>query len=119
MFEKMVRDWFSESEHSYNEFIRALLRGDLKAMNAYMNRVALATFSFFDTGKRPSEYAEPEWFYHGFVLGLIVDLADRYVVTSNRESGFGRYDVMLEPLHTGDDAILMEFNLFQQEVPHF
>lgn len=115
MFEKMVRDWFSESEHSYNEFIRALLRGDLKAMNAYMNRVALATFSFFDTGKRPSEYAEPERFYHGFVLGLIVDLAGRYVVTSNRESGFGRYDVMLEPLHAGDDAILMEFKVHDPE----
>lgn len=115
MFGKMVHDWFSESEHSYNEFIRALLKGDLKAMNAYMNRVALATFSSFDTGKRPSEHAEPERFYHGFVLGLIVDLADRYAVTSNRESGFGRYDVMLEPLHADDDAILMEFKVHDPE----
>ena len=52
-------------------------------------------FIFFDTGKSPQ--GEPERFYHGFVLGLMVELEDRYVITSNRESGFGRYDVMLEP----------------------
>ena len=96
MFSNMIRGWFSGSDSSYNEFIKALLKNDLKAMNAYMNRVALATFSYFDTGKRPSG-SEPERFYHGFVLGLMVELSDRYVLTSNRESGFGRYDVMLEP----------------------
>lgn len=115
MFGKMVHDWFSGSEHNYNAFIRALLKDDLKAMNVYMNRVALATFSFFDTGVRPSEHTEPEQFYHGFVLGLLVDLADRYAVTSNRESGFGRYDVMLEPLHADDDAILLEFKVHDPE----
>lgn len=112
MFEQMIEDWFSDFTPSYNDFIRALLKGDLKSMNGYMNRVALATFSYFDTGKKPSEEAEPERFYHGFVLGLIVDLADRYVVTSNRESGFGRYDVMLEPCHEEDDAIILEFKVY-------
>ena len=77
-------------------------------MNLYMNRVALTTFSYFDTGKHPSEAAEPERFYHGFVLGLMVDLAERYTITSNRESGFGRYDVILEPLSDTDDAIILE-----------
>ena len=96
MFESMVRDWFAEDDSSYNDFIRALLADDIKAMNIYMNRVALQSFSYFDTGNRPSG-EEPERFYHGFVLGLMVELTDRYVLTSNRESGFGRYDVMLEP----------------------
>ncbi len=64
-------------------------------MNIYMNKIAMATFSYFDTGKNPSK-EEPERFYHGFVLGLMVELADQYVLTSNRESGFGRYDVILE-----------------------
>lgn len=96
MFEGMIRDWFSESDANYNDFIRALLLDDVKAMNVYMNRVALQTFSYFDTGRKPSG-EEPERFYHGFVLGLMVELSDRYVLTSNRESGFGRYDVMLEP----------------------
>ena len=74
-------------------------------------RLMLATFSSFDTGKHPSETAEPERFYHGFVLGLMVELSDRYTITSNRESGFGRYDVMLEPLNETDDAIIIEFKV--------
>lgn len=110
MFHSLIHDWFSNSSDNYNDFIKALLEGDIKAMNTYMNKVALATFSYFDTGKNPSE-EEPERFYHGFVLGLIVELADRYILTSNRESGFGRYDVMLEPKKTGDDGIILEFKV--------
>lgn len=115
MFENMIREWFSEYEESYNDFIKALLKDDIKAMNLYMNRVALATFSFFDTGKHPSARTEPERFYHGFVLGLMVELADRYVITSNRESGFGRYDVLLEPIARKDKAIILEFKVFDPE----
>lgn len=115
MLKKLVRSWFAPSASNYNEFIKALLRGDLKAMNLYMNRIALSMFSFFDTGRRPSEVTEPERFYHGFVLGLIVDLEDRYHITSNRESGFGRYDIMLEPTDSKDPAILMEFKIQDPE----
>lgn len=110
MFQKMVSGWFGEDSSNYNDFIKALLLGDKKAMNVYMNRVALSTFSYFDAGRHPSE-SEPERFYHGFVLGLIVDLKDRYVITSNRESGFGRYDVLLEPLNEKDDGIILEFKV--------
>lgn len=115
MFERMILGWFKGTLSNYNEFIKALLRGDQKAMNAYMNRVALATFSFFDTGKKPSDETEPERFYHGFVLGLMVELADRYNLTSNRESGFGRYDVLLEPRKKCDDAIILEFKVHDPE----
>lgn len=111
MFERMIRDWFSEFTPSYHTFLKALLVGDVKAMNTYMNRTALDTFSYFDTGGRPSDKTEPERFYHGFVLGLMVDLADRYKITSNRESGFGRYDVVLEPLSRKDDGIILEFKV--------
>lgn len=115
MFRNMVHDWFTEAEADYNDFIKAMRMGDLKAMNAYMNRVALTTFSYFDTGKNPS-LEEPERFYHGFVLGLIVDLQNRYVITSNRESGFGRYDVMLEPKNPEEeDAIILEFKVHDPE----
>ena len=114
MFCVMVKGWFRRSSREYNEFIKALLSDDLKAMNHYMNKVALATFSTFDTGTKPSEAAEPERFYHGFVLGLLVDLADRYTVTSNRESGFGRYDVLLEPKHE-EDGIILEFKVRDAE----
>ena len=116
MFLDMVKGWFGGSAKvSYNDFIKALLINDKKAMNRYMNKVALATFSSFDVGNKPSEYSEPERFYHGFVLGLMVDLADRYAITSNRESGFGRYDVMLEPLNEQDDAIIIEFKVYDPE----
>lgn len=111
MFESMIHEWFSDYDSGYNDFIKAMLQDDLKAMNVYINRVAQATFSFFDSGKKASAENEPERFYHGFVLGLIVDLEERYLVTSNRESGFGRYDVMLEPKRNTDDAIILEFKV--------
>ena len=114
MFRNMVRGWFKSVKVDYNDFVKALLLGDVDAMNEYMNEVALNLFSYFDTGDRPSG-AKPERFYHGFVLGLIVDLQGRYVVTSNRESGFGRYDVLLEPKNPAqDDAVILEFKVRNQ-----
>ncbi len=113
MFRKMVKTWFRYDKVAYNRFIKALLTGNLKEMNAYMNRVSLAMFSFFDGGNRPSEFTMPERFYHGFVLGLLVELADRYDITSNRESGLGRYDVMLIPLRQGDNGIILEFKVHE------
>lgn len=111
MFEDMIRDWFSENDH-YNDFIQALLLDDLDEMNTYMNEIAMDSFSYFDTGKKSSE-ENPERFYHGFVLGLMVELTNQYMLTSNRESGLGRYDVMLEPNQQNDDAIIFEFKVFQ------
>ena len=112
MFRNLIRGWFGEVESDYNDFIKALLLGDEDAMNEYMNRVAEDIFSCFDTGRRSSGRTEPERFYHGFVLGLMVELQGRYVISSNRESGFGRYDVMLEPVSEKDDAIILEFKVF-------
>ena len=114
-FGRCIKIWFCEDSADYNDFIKALLCGDRKEMNAYMNRVSLSMFSSFDGGKHPSGIMNPERFYHGFVLGLLVDLAGRYEVTSNRESGFGRYDVMLSPLNQGDDGIILEFKVHSPE----
>lgn len=111
MFRKMIGKWFSGSASVCNGFIKALLGGDTEAMNVYMNKVALNSFSYFDSGKSPSEDGEPERFYHGFVLGMAVELTGRYVITSNRESGLGRYDVMLEPVKKEDDAVILEFKV--------
>ena len=114
----MVSRWFKRhGEENYNEFIKYMLQGNLRAMNDYMNKIALYTFSSFDAGRHPSEETEPERFYHGFVLGLMVDLKDRYVISSNRESGYGRYDIMLEPRNAlRDDAIILEFKVFDKYV---
>lgn len=115
MFENMIHDWFTEVTEEYNDFIAGLLEGNIPAMNRYMNQVTKIMFSYFDTGSRASE-AEPERFYHGFVLGLMVELEGRYSITSNRESGFGRYDVLLEPLRKEDDGIIIEFKVRNPEV---
>ena len=108
MFRQMVRGWFDRVNSDYNDFEKALLLGDVDAMNEYMNRVSSDMFSYFDTTTR----IEPERFYHGFVLGLMVSLENRYIITSNRESGFGRYDIMLEPKNKEDVAIIIEFKVF-------
>ena len=109
-FRNIIRNWFGNVKSDYNDFINALLANNLKAMNTYMNKVASEIFSCFDTGKEPSSKT-PERFYHGFVLGLMVELTDRYIITSNRESGFGRYDIMLEPRISGNDAFIIEFKV--------
>ncbi|MDE7199237.1 MAG: ATP-binding protein [Lachnospiraceae bacterium] len=114
MFRQMIKGWFGICRGAHNDFLKALLAGDLKVMNVYMNKIAMQTFSYFDTGKNPSQ-EEPERFYHGFVLGMMVELSDRYVMTSNRESGFGRYDVMLEPKKPQENAIILEFKVQDAE----
>ena len=111
MFAHMVKNWFSKTGGDYNAFIKAMLNDDIEAMNAYMNRISMRIFSYFDVGKKSSKMLEPERFYHGFVLGLLVELMDRYEIKSNRESGFGRYDVMLRPRNVKDKAIIMEFKV--------
>ena len=115
MFLEMIRGWFNGAKAEYNDFIKSLLAGRLKEMNAYMNNVALRTFSYFDTGNGPCG-AEPEKFYHGFVLGLIVELRRDYVITSNRESGYGRYDIVIEPKNPDEhDAIIIEFKVHDED----
>ncbi|KQC84490.1 AAA family ATPase [Butyribacter intestini] len=102
MFRKMILRWFSPAKNETNEFVKALINGDIEGMNVYMNEVALNTFSSFDSGKKTASKKAPENFFHGFVLGLMVDQIDNYIITSNRESGFGRYDIMLEPIDKND-----------------
>jgi len=115
MFSEMFTGWFQNTRSNYNAFIKAMLCGNIKEMNAYMNEVALATFSSFDTGSHPSGRTQPERFYHGFVLGLLVELRDQYEVRSNRESGYGRYDVMLIPRQKNQLAFVLEFKVYNAQ----
>ena len=149
MFTRMVRNWFGygDTKVYYNEFINALLSDNIRKMNTFMNKVALNTFSSFDSGNHPSDETQPERlvsccdrmgaangsslcfgtnlqseadasrFYHGFVLGMVINLAGRYKIRSNRERGpyepcsYGRYDVMIEPLDKIDKAFIFEFKV--------
>ena len=113
MFGTMIERWFGGADVPYNEFISAMISGDLESMNEYMNRVTRGVISYFDTGKTPSD-EEPERFYHGLVLGLMVDQVDNYILNSNRESGYGRYDIMLEPIDKTNEkypGIVIEFKV--------
>ena len=113
MFGTMIERWFGGADVPYNEFINAMLNGDIESMNEYMNRVTRGVISYFDTGKTPSD-EEPERFYHGLVLGLMVEQVDNYILNSNRESGYGRYDIMLEPIDKTNEkypGIVIEFKV--------
>ena len=112
IFYSMVRTWFQPAKKYYNQFLKAILAHDIEEMNEYIKKITLQTFSYFDTGKGVSG-EEPERFYHGFVLGLIVELSEEYEITSNRESGFGRYDVMIVPKDSKKEAIIIEFKVHQ------
>ena len=115
MFSNMFKGWFATASANYNEFIKAMLGGNVKAMNLYMNDIALATFSSFDVGKHFSQRSQPERFYHGFVLGLLVEVRDLYEIRSNRESGYGRYDVMLIPRQKNQLAFVLEFKVYDAQ----
>ena len=110
MFNNMVKDWFKAKTAKYGMFIKSLLNENVEDMNDYMNIIAMSSVSFFDTENSNSEFLAPEKFYHGLVLGLLVELRDRYTLQSNRESGFGRYDIMLIPKNKNEDkAFIIEF----------
>ncbi len=113
LFHKMIKGWFGDNAQlPYNDFIKALILDDIDSMNEFMNRIALCSFSNFDTAKGASGNDAPERFYHGFVLGLMVELAGRFRIMSNRESGFGRYDIMLVPVdQEKDNAYIIEFKV--------
>ncbi len=112
MFQTMFRGWFENPMANYGSFVKALMSGDIEAMNYYMNKVALATFSYFDVGSGSTETMEPERFYHGFVLGLMAEQMEDFEIRSNRESGFGRYDIMMIPHDpVKNPAIIIEFKV--------
>ncbi len=111
MFETLFAAWFRNATASYNKFIKAMIDNDLEIMNYYMNRVTQETFSYFDVGSGEAGLEETERFYHGFVLGLMAEQAENYVLKSNRESRFGRYDVMMIPKKENLPAIIMEFKV--------
>ena len=112
MFMTMFRGWFQNSDATYGDFLKALVEGNVEAMNYYMNRMAISTFSYFDVGSGNGDDLGPERFYHGFVLGLIAEHAEDYEIRSNRESGFGRYDIMMIPQdYEKYPAIVMEFKV--------
>lgn len=104
-FSLLVERWFENTGGNYSYFVKALLEGNIDDMMDTLSEICESMISTFDgSGK-----AAPENFYHGLVIGLLVELRDRYEIKSNRESGLGRYDVMLRPKDKKDNAVIIEF----------
>ena len=109
MFGQMIQDWFSQTG-GLSKFAKAMLQGDEESMTDHLQEIMLTSMSSFDGGKNPS-IKLPENFYHGLVLGLLAENSGDYVIRSNRESGYGRYDVVMEPREPGGMAAILEFKV--------
>jgi hypothetical protein len=104
--EAMVRRWMSGQVGGSAEveaLLQALLRGDARTVERYLSRMLKVSLSYHDTGG-----PEPERVIHGFIVGLLVGLGPAYEVRSNRESGYGRYDVMVLPRDAGRPGVVLE-----------
>ncbi len=110
MFEGLIQLWFAKT-HGLSGFTKAMLQGDVKNMTRHLNDIMLNCMSSFDGGNQPSVKL-PENFYHGLVLGLLAENTRNYMIKSNRESGYGRYDVVMEPRDSQGTAVIMEFKVF-------
>ena len=112
-FDDQINRWFGRVREDYNGFVSSILAANTEDATDYLNDITLASMSSFDGATKTAE-SEPERFYHGLVLGLLVSLRGRYTVESNRESGRGRCDVLLVPANNNhtDPAIIIEFKAF-------
>ncbi|MBA2369225.1 MAG: AAA family ATPase [Candidatus Protochlamydia sp.] len=106
LYRSIIIDWFEKSihEHKYHMLLNSLITGDIDTFSQLFQEFMISSVSVFDV---PS--AESEKIYHGFILGMLIGLRDRYEIKSNRESGLGRYDVLLIPKNPNDLGIVMEF----------
>ena len=109
MFTRMIRDWFRPGG-GLSPFVKAMLRGDDEGMEIALNQIMLTTMSFFDGGNHFA-ISLPENFYHGLVLGLLAENGGDYLIQSNRESGYGRYDVVMIPRNPNNEAAILEFKV--------
>ena len=112
LYRSMILDWFKASiqEPKYRLLLNSLVTGDIDTFSRIFTEFMMSSVSVFDV---PTEHSEK--IYHAFILGMLIGLKDKYEVKSNRESGLGRYDVMLIPKNPTDLGLIMEF----KKVDHF
>ena len=108
LFRSIIRDWFDNKVegNDLRSILEDLITLKLEDFERKFKKLVVEMFSFFDVGENTAES-----FYHAFVLGMLVGLKDTYYVKSNRESGYGRYDIMLEPKDKNKNSFIMEFKI--------
>ena len=112
LFRSIVRNWFNDKVigNDLRSILKDLLTLNLKEFEKKFDVLVREMFSFMDVGENTAEN-----FYHAFVLGILVGLRDTYYVNSNRESGYGRYDIMLEPKDKTANSFIMEFKVLENK----
>ena len=112
LFQNIIREWFNDKVigNNLNTILKDLVTLNLKEFEKKFQVLVRQMFSFMDVGENTAEN-----FYHAFVLGMLVGLKDSYYVKSNRESGFGRYDIMLEPKDKNGNSFVIEFKVLEDE----
>ena len=110
LFRGIIRDWFNNRVIGNNlkSILKDLVQLNLTEFEKKFKVLVKEMFSYMDVGENTAEN-----FYHAFVLGMLVGLKDSYYVNSNRESGFGRYDIMLEPKDKNGNSFIMEFKVME------
>ena len=110
LFRGIIRDWFRDKVigNDLNSILKDLITLNLSEFEKKFRILVVQMFSFMDVGENTAEN-----FYHAFVLGMLVALKDSYYVNSNRESGMGRYDIMLEPKDKNGNAFVIEFKVLE------
>ena len=113
---KEIKDFFERSfignflgnEDTFKMMLNALLKKDIVNFENNLQKILELSFSYYDIGSE-------EKFYHNFILGMVLSLSDKYYVKSNRESGYGRYDILLEPRNQKETAFILEFKVAKTE----
>ena len=112
LFQQIVHEWFRNKVpgNDLRTILKDLVTLDFENFEYKFKRLVKEMFSYMDVGEDTAEN-----FYHAFVLGMLVGLKDTYYVNSNRESGLGRYDIMLEPKDKNGNSFIMEFKLYSED----
>ena len=112
LFTQIINDWFKDKVigNDLKSILKDLVTLNLKEYEKKFEKLVVEMFSYMDVGENTAEN-----FYHAFVLGMLVGLKDSYYVNSNRESGLGRYDIMLEPKDKNENSFIMEFKVLEDK----
>ncbi len=103
----VIETWFNESIGSkeLDEMLNALIAKDINTFERILSKFVLETLSYFNVGRKTKEV---ERVFQAFLLGMLINLKDRYEVYSEKESGYGRFDVSVIPKDKSKQAIIME-----------
>ncbi len=113
LFEDIIEKWFLNKVigNDLRSILKDLVTLNLVEFEKKFKELVIQMFSYMDVGEKTAEN-----FYHAFVLGMLVGLKDTYYVNSNRESGLGRYDIMLEPKDKNGNSFIMEFKVYEKDL---